>query len=159
MMYEEYIDLAMRTSRKDLSKTDSLLNACLGLAGEYAELRDTLDVDDRKNELGDLHWYFALAYVNSEIDNLEDVSTEMDDINLLKTIGNLCDYVKKIVYQGHELDKVEMTNLISKLFNRLRQECYIQGFSQTEIMQLNIDKLMRRYPEGFTVKDSIHRVI
>ena len=35
--------------------------------------------------------------------------------------------------------------------------CESFGWSLDEIMQMNIDKLKARYPEGFTVENSLHR--
>ena len=65
----EYQALAMRTSNKELSKDDHLLNGVLGLVGESGEIADlvkknrmqghTLDIEHVAKELGDVCWYIA----------------------------------------------------------------------------------------------------
>jgi len=69
MTLNEYQELALRTSRKDLDSMDHLINGCLGLAGEAGECADLLKKhlyqDDRPikedliNELGDVLWYVS----------------------------------------------------------------------------------------------------
>lgn len=71
MTLNEYQELAQRTSRKELSKHDHIMNALLGLAGETGECCDvvkkSLFQDNRDyyekliDELGDVMWYVAEA--------------------------------------------------------------------------------------------------
>lgn len=70
----------------------------------------------------------------------------------------MADIVKKYVFHGHELDKDE-------IIKELGDVCwYIALLSHTidvpleDILQKNIDKLKRRYPEGFSEESSINRV-
>jgi len=67
----EYQALAQRTSRKDISPDDHLMNAMLGLAGETGEccdlvkkcfFQDGRDIRaDLMDELGDCMWYIVEA--------------------------------------------------------------------------------------------------
>lgn len=69
MTINEYQGLAMRTSNKDLSKEDHLLNGVLGLCGESGEIADLIkktrmqghpmDIEHIAKELGDVCWYIA----------------------------------------------------------------------------------------------------
>ena len=69
MTINEYQFLAQRTSNKELSKDDHLLNGVLGLVGESGEIADlikknrmqghTLDIEHIVKELGDVCWYIA----------------------------------------------------------------------------------------------------
>ena len=69
MTLNEYQELAPRTSRNDLSKTEHILNGCLGLAGEAGECCDLMKKhqfqDGREikekmiDELGDVLWYVS----------------------------------------------------------------------------------------------------
>ena len=69
MTINEYQNLAMRTSNKDLSPDYHLLNGALGLCGESGEVADMvkknfmqghdLDLDHIAKELGDVLWYVA----------------------------------------------------------------------------------------------------
>lgn len=68
---DDYQRLAQRTSRRDLSQEEHLLNAMLGLAGETGECCDLVKKsryqDNRMieesliDELGDVLWYVAEA--------------------------------------------------------------------------------------------------
>ena len=67
MTLNEYMELAQRTSNKNLSTDDHLFNAMLGLAGETGEccdlvkkcfFQDGRDIREKlKDELGDCLWY------------------------------------------------------------------------------------------------------
>lgn len=69
MTGNEYQALAMRTSRKDMSPDDHLLNGALGLSGESGEVADMVkkcfmqghnfDINHLAKELGDILWYVA----------------------------------------------------------------------------------------------------
>ena len=71
MTMNEYHQLALRTSRGELSSEDHLMNGCLGLAGEAGECCDLLKKskyqDNREikekmiDELGDVLWYVSEA--------------------------------------------------------------------------------------------------
>ena len=106
MTINEYQGLAMRTSNRELSKEDHLLNGVLGLVGESGEIADlikkqrmqghTLDIEHVAKELGDVCWYIA-----------------------------------------------ETATAI--------------GCDMETIMKMNIDKLRKRYPEGFDSERSQNR--
>ena len=106
MTLNEYQDLAMRTSRTDLTAKQHTLNGLLGLAGETGECCDLMkkheyqdgrDIwDDLVDELGDVMWY--VAEVASSI--------------------------------GYDLDTIAANN---------------------------VEKLKKRYPEGFSAERSLHR--
>ena len=65
----EYQALAARTSNKELTKDEHLLNGVLGLNGEAGELADLVkkhrfqghkqDIEHIAKELGDICWYIA----------------------------------------------------------------------------------------------------
>ena len=69
MTLNEYQELALRTSRNELTSKEHLMNGCLGLAGEAGECCDLLKKhqfqDGREiqekllDELGDVLWYVA----------------------------------------------------------------------------------------------------
>ena len=61
-------------------------------------------------------------------------------------------------YQGHleETDEHRKKELGDLLWF-VAEYCTACGWSLEEVMQLNIDKLKARYPEGFTTDKSLHR--
>ena len=71
--------------------------------------------------------------------------------------GEVIDILKKHLSQGHELDKDKMAEELGDVAWYLAETAYALGYDLEEILQGNIDKLKRRYPNGFSVEDSIHR--
>ena len=61
------------------------------------------------------------------------------------------------VYQGHPFDKEHLKKELGDCLWMIAEACFALDFSMDEVMQLNIDKLKARYPEGFTAERSLHR--
>jgi NTP pyrophosphatase (non-canonical NTP hydrolase) len=74
--------------------------------------------------------------------------------------GEIADHVKKIVYHGHELDE-DTRDKIAKEIGDILWYCAIGsrgiGVSLSEIARMNVEKLRKRYPEGFTTERSRNR--
>lgn len=60
-------------------------------------------------------------------------------------------------YQGHELDEEHLMKEIGDCLWMIAELCTAYGFSLEYVMQLNIDKLRARYPDGFSEEKSLHR--
>ncbi len=60
-------------------------------------------------------------------------------------------------YQGHELDEEHLMKEIGDCLWMIAELCTAYGFSLEDVMQLNIDKLRARYPDGFSEEKSLHR--
>lgn len=60
-------------------------------------------------------------------------------------------------YQGHELDEEHLMKEIGDCLWMIAELCTAYGFSLEYVMQLNIDKLRARYPDGFDTEKSLHR--
>lgn len=71
--------------------------------------------------------------------------------------GEAIDLVKKHLAQGHELDKEHLARELGDIAWYLAETAMVLGYSLEEIMQMNIDKLNKRYPEKFRVEESINR--
>ena len=71
--------------------------------------------------------------------------------------GELNDILKKWVFHGHELNIEKVKKEISDVLWYVALMCESFGFEMDEIMQINIDKLKARYPEGFDPDKSLHR--
>ena len=71
--------------------------------------------------------------------------------------GETIDLVKKHLHQGHDLDKEAMKKELGDIAWYLAETAYALGYSLEEVCQGNIDKLKKRFPEGFSVDASIHR--
>lgn len=72
--------------------------------------------------------------------------------------GEVADLIKKHVYQGHDLDKHKLAEELGDVCWYISLACEVAGLELNDVMQGNIDKLMKRYPDGFKTIDSIKRV-
>lgn len=71
--------------------------------------------------------------------------------------GELVDMIKKAIFHGHKLETEKVKKEIGDIMWYVAMMCECFGFEMEEIMQINIDKLKARYPEGFSEYDSQHR--
>ena len=71
--------------------------------------------------------------------------------------GEVADIIKKAYMQGHPLDKAHIAEELGDVCWYVAEMATALGYSAEEIMRGNIDKLRRRYPEGFEVGRSINR--
>ena len=73
--------------------------------------------------------------------------------------GEAIDIVKKHLAQGHDLDKAHLAEELGDIAWYLAEVATVLGYDLEDILQANIDKLRRRFPEGFEVERSIHREV
>ena len=71
--------------------------------------------------------------------------------------GEAIDIVKKRLAQGHALDKEKLAKELGDIAWYLAETAYALDIPLEEIMKGNIDKLAKRYPEGFATERSIFR--
>ena len=71
-------------------------------------------------------------------------------------IGELHSLYQK-VYQGHSFDSEHAKKELGDLCWFIAEYCTAKGWSLSDIMQMNIDKLKARYPEGFSADKSLYR--
>ena len=74
--------------------------------------------------------------------------------------GEALDIVKKIMFQGHELNEATKEHLIRELGDVLwyvATTAESLGTDLETVMQVNIDKLRARYPMAFDSERSQHR--
>jgi NTP pyrophosphatase (non-canonical NTP hydrolase) len=106
MTFSEYQAGARRTQNKNLSPTDQLTVAALGMSGEAGEIADN---------------------------------------------------VKKYIGQGHALDDRDLIKEMGDVLWYLALMCDRLHLTMEDVAILNIEKLKKRYPEGFTVDASVNR--
>lgn len=75
---------------------------------------------------------------------------------LASEAGECTGLVQKI-YQGHELDTDHLKKELGDALWFIAEACDYLGTTMDEIMQMNIDKLKARYPQGFEAEKSLHR--
>ena len=71
--------------------------------------------------------------------------------------GEAIDIVKKWMAQGHELDRERLAKELGDIALYLAEAATALDLSLEEILQANIEKLKKRYPEGFDETRSIDR--
>lgn len=71
--------------------------------------------------------------------------------------GEVADLVKKHRFQGHELDRERILKEFGDVLWYVAEGCTSFGVTLGEIMEMNIEKLRKRYPDGFDADRSIHR--
>ena len=59
--------------------------------------------------------------------------------------------------QGHVVVRSDLTKEIGDVLWMLSELCDVYGFDMGEVANENIEKLKKRYPEGFSEERSIHR--
>ena len=73
--------------------------------------------------------------------------------------GEAIDIVKKWLAQGHELDKEKLAKELGDICWYLAETTTALDLSLEDIMTANIQKLKKRYPEGFSADKSINREV
>lgn len=71
--------------------------------------------------------------------------------------GECADLVKKHLFQGHELDRAHLAEEIGDVLWYVAVAAQSIGWTLEGIAQGNVQKLRRRYPEGFDAQRSVHR--
>ena len=71
--------------------------------------------------------------------------------------GEAIDIVKKHLAQGHELDREKLIKELGDIAWYLAETAYALEVSLEDVLQNNIDKLKKRYPEGFSQSRSVCR--
>jgi NTP pyrophosphatase (non-canonical NTP hydrolase) len=61
------------------------------------------------------------------------------------------------VYQGHDLVKERVMDEAGNLMWFIMELCFAEGIDPEEMLAYNIDKLCKRYPDGFDPQRSLHR--
>lgn len=71
--------------------------------------------------------------------------------------GEFTDMIKKWIFHEANLDVEHAKKELGDVMWYVAMICHSMNWDLDEIMRLNINKLMRRYPEGFNIVQSEHR--
>lgn len=71
--------------------------------------------------------------------------------------GEAIDMVKKMLFQGHTLDKEHMAKELGDCLWYLAVSAKGIGYDLDTIAEMNKAKLRKRYPDGFETERSLHR--
>ena len=179
MNLNEYQRLALRTSG---AGHDRVKNGCLGLTGESGEIVDIVKKymfqsgenppfpkDKFIKEMGDVLWYCAETVSGMELE-LEEVTlrTGSYDKYSLFAAWNCADIeltaamlsanaVEAYVSRFVEGNAMRCAYRVRDIYKGLLHLCDLVGVTIDEVADTNIEKLKKRYPDGFDPERSIHR--
>lgn len=71
--------------------------------------------------------------------------------------GEAIDIVKKHIFQGHELDREHLIEELGDIAWYLAEAAFALDVDLDDILSKNIQKLKKRYPDGFSKEKSINR--
>lgn len=91
-----------------------------------------------------------------------DLSQEQKISNCLIGIqgetGEIADIFKKHLYQGHDLDLDHVEEEIGDAMFYIVNLATLMGINMEAAIERNFEKLLKRFPNGFSAEDSIARV-
>ena len=71
--------------------------------------------------------------------------------------GETVDIFKKHIYQGKDLDINDVIEEIGDILWYIANLCNVNRITMKECMESNVEKLRKRYPNGFSIKDALER--
>lgn len=78
-------------------------------------------------------------------------------LGLCGEAGEVADIVKKAAFQGHDLDYTHLAEELGDVLWYLTLAVIECGYTLDGVMQLNVNKLRERYPDGFSAERSRNR--
>ena len=97
----------------------------------------------------------AMVTLNKDLDEKDVLINGV--MGLCGESGEAIDLVKKWLYQGHELDRDKLIGEIGDVAWYIAEIATALGVTLEDVLERNIDKLKRRYPEGFDYARSVNR--
>ena len=97
----------------------------------------------------------ALTTLNPQLDKKDMLINGV--MGLCGESGEAIDIVKKWLAQGHELDRDALAKELGDIAWYLAETAAALDIPLEDIFRANIEKLKRRYPEGFSTQRSLHR--
>lgn len=134
MTGNEYQKLAMRTN--DRKATERLLGNILTCDAKYLTQQNLIAEDENHIDFGGV--FNACLGLSGEV-------------------GEFNDMIKKWIFHEKPFDIEHAKKETGDICWYLAMLCESFGWSLDEIMQINVDKLKARYPEGFDVERANHR--
>lgn len=78
-------------------------------------------------------------------------------LGLSGEVGELTDMVKKFIFHGTSMDEAHFKKEIGDILWYIALICHTCNYDLDDIMEMNIEKLKSRYPEGFNEYLANHR--
>ncbi len=97
----------------------------------------------------------AMTTLNQDLD--KDAVLINSAMGLCGESGEVIDIIKKWFAHGHELDRDNLKKELGDVAWYLAEAATALDLTLEEVLEANIEKLKKRYPEGFDTEKSIHR--
>lgn len=177
--FERFKEFVSESKVGTLNPDKNIQQAILGLIGEWGEVADILkkhifqghkmDKDHLIEELGDCCWYGMLLIDEAKLDthvifyenwrvNYSSYQNMSDVIGLIangsRAIGKLCSLLHHC--SNNRLPLVSL-DCIRSIFWCIESVANLNGCTLFDIFNNNVKKISTRYPEGFSVQNSINR--
>lgn len=99
-----------------------------------------------------------LSWLNEHIEEYKKVDRLVNGLmGLNGEAGEAIDILKKHLFQGHKMDREHLAKELGDIGWYLAVSADALGYSLEEILQMNVDKLRARYPDGFETERSMNR--
>lgn len=91
------------------------------------------------------------------------ISEDRPDDRLLHAVFGLSSEAGEVsgilqkIYQGHEFDTAHFAKELGDCLWMIAEACTAINLNMEAVMEMNIEKLKARYPEGFDSEHSLHR--
>ena len=97
----------------------------------------------------------AMTTLNKELSNEQALLNGC--MGLCGESGEVIDLLKKHLSQGHDLNREKMIEEIGDVAWYIAEIAYALNVDLETVLTKNIEKLKKRYPEGFSVERSLNR--
>lgn len=79
-------------------------------------------------------------------------------LGICEEAGEVSGLIKKSSFHGHTIEQSDIKKELGDVLWYLSNIAKLAGLTLEEVATANISKLSKRYPEGFSIEDSIKRV-
>ena len=97
----------------------------------------------------------AMTTLNPDLDKKDVLINGV--MGLCGESGEVIDIVKKHLAQGHELDKEKIIKELGDVAWYMAEIATVLDVELEDVLVQNIEKLKKRYPEGFSTEKSLNR--
>ena len=126
-------------------------------ASIFRDPRPSLSAARLADRLMDLNEYQQLAARTLGRDRTHEQQLANAALGLAGEAGEVADTIKKHLFHKHPLDRDAMVKELGDIMWYVAAMATVLDVELAEIGERNIDKLRRRYPEGFSVERSLNR--